>query len=112
MLFRPNHIDLIKQRIKRESRRAWKGKPKVKVGRFYPIMRDYRHKHNPDDGYILIEKLWRQRLGDMSEQEAQAEGGYTLAEYKEVWIDINGSWNSDEVVWVVDFDFKQNKEVN
>jgi hypothetical protein len=48
----------------------------------------------------------------MSEQEAQAEGGYTLAEYKEVWIDINGSWNSDEVVWVVDLDFKQNKEVN
>ena len=112
MLFRPNHIELIKQRIKTESRRAWKGKPKVKVGRCYPIMRDYRHKHNPDDGYILIEKLWRQRLGDMSEQEAQAEGGYTLAEYKEVWIDINGSWNSDEVVWVVDLDFKQNKEVN
>lgn len=109
MLFRPNHIDLIKQGIKTETRRAWKGKPKVKVGRYYSIMRDYRHKHNPDDGYILIAKLWQQRLGDMTEQEAQAEGGYNLAEYKQIWIGINGSWNDVQIVWVVDFEFRKEK---
>ena len=107
MLFKPKHIYLIKAGIKTESRRAWKGKPKVKVGRFYPIMRDYRHKHNPDDGYILIAKLWQQRLGDMTEQEAQAEGGYNLAEYKQ--IGINGSWSDDQIVWVVDFEFRREK---
>ena len=109
MLFKPNHIDLIKQRIKTETRRYWKGKPKVKVGRFYPIMRDYRHKHNPDDGYILITKLRQQLLGDMNEQEAQAEGGYTLNEYKQIWIDINGIWLDGEMVWVVAFEFRKVK---
>ena len=109
MLFKPNHIYLIKAGIKTETRRAWKGKPKVKIGRIYPIMRNYRNKHNQDDGYILIKKLWQQRLGDITEQEAQAEGGYTLNEYKQIWIDINGSWNDDKIVWVVDFEFKKYK---
>ena len=72
-------------------------------------MRDYRHKHNPDDGYILIAKLGQQRLGDMTEKEAQAEGGYTLAEYPEIWLEINGSWNDDKIVWVVDFEFRKEK---
>ena len=109
MLFKPIHIDLIKQRIKTETRRAWKDNPKVKVGRYYSIMRDYRHKHNPDDGYIIIKKLWQQRLGDMTEQEAQAEGGYFLLKYKQVWKEINGSWNDDDIVWVVDFEFRREK---
>ena len=110
MLFKPNHIDLIKQGIKTETRRAWKGKPKVKISKFYPIMRDYRHKHNSDDGYILIKTLLQQRLGDMTEQEATAEGGYTLEEYKQIWIGIHGSWNDDEIVWVVDFEFRRRND--
>ena len=45
----------------------------------------------------------------MTEQEAQAEGGYTLAEYKQIWIGINGSWSDDQIVWVVDFEFRREK---
>jgi hypothetical protein len=45
----------------------------------------------------------------MTEQEAQAEGGYTLDGYKQIWKEINGSWNDDEIVWVVDFEFRKEK---
>ena len=108
MLFKPNHIDLIKEGIKTQTRRRWESSH-VYIGHYYSIMRDYRHKHNPDDGYILIKKLWQQRLGDMTEQEAQAEEGYFLLEYKQIWKGINGSWNDDDIVWVVDFEFRKEK---
>ena len=46
----------------------------------------------------------------MTEQEARAEGGYTLEEYKCIWISINGNWNDDQIVWVVDFEFRRRNE--
>ena len=108
MLFQPQHIPLIKLGIKTETRRVWKA-PHVSVGRYYPIMRDYRHKHNPVDGYTLIREVFQQRLGDMTEADAYNEGGYTLAQYKQVWIEINGSWNPEQVVYVVKVGYKQSK---
>ena len=52
---------------------------------------------------ILITKVYTQRLGDMSEEEALKEGGYSLEEFKKLWERINGSWNPDEVVVAYEF---------
>lgn len=43
-------------------------------------------------------------MGDISEEDARAEGGYTVEEFKEVWKRIHGSWNPNEEVWVVEFE--------
>ena len=102
MIFQPEHIEKNKTGIKTETRRRW-DKGMAYVGRYYPCMRDYRHKHDPEDGWILVNKVFRQRLGDMSQEDAKAEGGYTLAEYIKVWIRINGGWNANEIVTVVKY---------
>jgi hypothetical protein len=108
MLYQPYHIVKIHEGIKTETRRKWKTQH-VKVGKIYPIMRDYRHKHNKDDGYTLIKAVFQQRLGDMTEKDAYAEGGYTMQEYQDVWRAINGSWNPDDVVYVVRFAYAKDK---
>lgn len=39
---------------------------------------------------ILITRVFRQRLGDVTSEEALKEGGYTVAGFRERWREING----------------------
>jgi len=45
-----------------------------------------------------------ERLGDVSESDARAEGVQSVAEFKELWASINGpsSWDANPWVWVVE----------
>jgi hypothetical protein len=45
----------------------------------------------------------RVRLGDLTEEDARAEGGYTLAEFRDLWRESYGAWNPDELVTVIRF---------
>ncbi len=47
--------------------------------------------------------VYLQRLGDMTEQDAWEEGGYTLEEYQKVWRISNGHYDPDVQVYVVKF---------
>lgn len=52
-----------------------------------------------------VARVYTQRLGDMTEEDARKEGGYTLEEFKKVWEEINETpWNPDEVVYVYEFE--------
>lgn len=46
-----------------------------------------------------------ERLGEISESDARAEGVQSVAEFKELWASINGpgSWEANPWVWVVEF---------
>lgn len=52
---------------------------------------------------LKITDVYRKRLGGFDEQDAKAEGGYTLAEFKKVWRSIHGRWDPDETVYVIHF---------
>lgn len=108
MIFQSEHIEVSKIGLKTQTRRRWDKKRAI-IGHYEPVMRGYRDKHNPNDGYILITGTYKQRLGDISEEEARAEGGYTRAEFIRVWIRINGIWRADEVVTVVKYIWKREK---
>jgi hypothetical protein len=56
--------------------------------------------------------VYEQPLGEMNETDAQREGGYTLAEFKETWEAINGedSWDDSKEVWVVEFEYAGNSD--
>lgn len=101
MLFKPYHVPLIKRRQKTETRRIWPHGPRVREGSIHQgktKMMTTRH-----FGHLRILKLWRQKLGDMTEEDAHAEGCQTLAEYREVWERINGSWDPSLEVYAVRF---------
>ena len=101
MMFTKGHLALIENGTKTQTRRAWV-KPRVKVGKYYPIQVDYRTKAK---GYIRILNVRQERLSEITEWDAKAEGGYTVASYMGIWIEINGSWNPNQFVYVVDFEY-------
>lgn len=112
MLFSYQHIHLIKLGIKTQTRRAWK-RQCVKVGNLYPIMRNYREKHNRKDGFILIKEVYKQELGVMPRQDAYDEGRYTPQSYIKIWKKINHSYNPNQIVYVIKFRYvSTNKRCN
>jgi ParB family chromosome partitioning protein len=50
-----------------------------------------------------IEDVERKRLGDFTEADAREEGGYTLAEFRDLWERSYGAWNPDELVTIIRF---------
>lgn len=102
MLFKPHHIEMIKSGTKTETRRNWKRKM-AKIGGVYPVQTKL-FQPKAECETIKANYVFRQRLGDMSEEEANREGGYTLNEYKAEFTRINGIWDDDLVVYVVGFE--------
>ena len=98
LIFKKEHIRLILEGKKTQTRR--RHKRLLKAGKIYNIKSDWVHKTGHR---ILITRVYRQRLGEITPEEAMKEGGYTLDEFKQVWIRINGCWEPDEVVVVYEF---------
>ena len=50
---------------------------------------------------LEVTDVYRKKLVDFDEEDAQREGGYTLAEFKGVWKSLHGQWNPNEAVYVI-----------
>ena len=98
LIFKREHIKLILEGVKTQTRR--RHIRLLKAGKIYPIKRDWTHS---TPHRILINRVRRQRLGDITPEEARAEGGYTVTQFMDVWRRINGRWDPDEVVVVYEF---------
>ena len=107
LIFKKEHIDLVLKGIKTQTRR--RHQYPLKAEKIYDIKKDWYHKTGHK---ILITKVYRQRLGDITPEEAMKEGGYTVREFIEVWIRINGSWDPDEVVWIYEFKVIETPRLN
>ena len=57
---------------------------------------------------FLVTSLTRQRLGDMTDEHAQAEGYPDLEMYKDIILKmhVGMTWNADSLVWVHTFAIK------
>lgn len=103
MLFQEEHIDLIKEGKKVETRRDWKSK-QAKEGAIHACQTEMLQPRHECDTFIEIEDVRKEKLGEMSPLDALNEGGYTLEEYKGEWEDINDEgWDPDKEVFVVSF---------
>ena len=104
MLFQPEHIDQIRTGEKTATRRDW-DRPQAVAGNVYQATTDMFVSHDECDCYIRATDVYQQPLGEMSERDAQLEGGYSLAEFRDLWRDLNGAWDPDALVTVVEFDY-------
>lgn len=103
MLFRPEHIKLIASGCKTATRRLWK-KTHAKPNGVYPVQIRMFQPRKDCSAFIRATTVYQQRLGDMTEKDADKEGGYTLKEFKRVFEDITKTkWEDDLVVWVIEF---------
>jgi hypothetical protein len=86
---------------KTQTRRPINPRYSYKVGRIYGIR---SHWFQKSVAHILITGKRIERLGGVTLEDAEKEGGYTVEEYKREWKDIHGEWNPDLQVYVYDFD--------
>jgi len=101
MLFKKYHVLPMYIGIKTYTRRFWKY-PR-RVGSIHKCVHDYS---GFSFGELVIEDIYRQPLGMMTESDAYKEGGYTLKEYKITLEMITKKpWDDASVPWVVKFRF-------
>jgi len=53
---------------------------------------------------LEVTDVIRKRLSDFTDADAEAEGGYTLEEFQDLWRRSYGGWNPDELVTIIRFD--------
>ena len=99
LIFKKEHIELILQGKKTQTRRTHRHS--LGIGGIYDIKRNL---YEATGHKIVITRRYRQRLGDITPEEALKEGGYTVEEFREVWRWINNcAWDPDQVVTVYEF---------
>lgn len=91
--FSKQHADSVVKGVKTQTSRKAKD-PKLQPG---SIVRA-QITHFAD---LEVIDVYRKKLVDFDEEDAQREGGYTLAEFKEVWKSLHGQWNPNESVYVI-----------
>jgi len=102
MMFKRELLDLVISGRKTQTRRRHKNLLKEKQK--YVVKRNL---YKNTEYYIQIKKVYPQKLGDVSEEEARKEGFSGLNEFRDAWIRINGSWDPEMDVVVYEFELKE-----
>jgi len=99
-LSKRKHIQKILHEEKTQTRRTHKHT--WKIGEVYALRDQWFRK---PQGYILITRKFRQRLGEISLEDVKKEGYNSLKEFCNAWEEINGkgSWDPEQTVTVYEF---------
>jgi len=99
ILFKQKHVQLILDGIKTQTRRI--GKKRWNIGAIHMCKTSF--KKGADFAHVKILDAREELLGDMTLEDAHAEGYESIEDYKRVFIEIYGAWNDEMPVWVVDY---------
>jgi hypothetical protein len=98
MLFKKHLLHKVLDGSKTQTRRIHKRN--LKVGRTYGVT---CRRYDKAVGYITILRTSQQRLGDITLEDAKAEGFSNIEEFKKAWISINGEFNAEQMVTAYEF---------
>jgi hypothetical protein len=107
LMFSETHLEQVVSGEKTQTRRRWDA-PRVTPGKSYRAVRSdvsgsMFTKREDAPAYVLIEDVWEEPLGDITEEAAQKEGNYTREEFVAEWERIHGEWTPELPVYVVEF---------
>ena len=101
MLFKESHIPMILNGTKTATRRNW-AKPYVIVGHSYPVKTKMLSKET--HCRIKVLKVFKQKLKEMTQADCIKEGYFGRKEFQIIWEKINGFWNPEMEVYVIEFE--------
>jgi len=97
--FRLNHVQLILDGVKTQITKKGIPDSKIKTGAVI-----YAAVWEPHFADLHITSVERKRLKYFTEEDAKAEGGYTLEEFKKMWKNQYREWNENELVYIIHFE--------
>ncbi len=98
--FRLKHAEMIKRGTKTQTSRKGLPDPNIRPGATI-----FASIYEPKYLKLKVRGIERKRLGDFTADDADREGGYTLAEFKKVWAEIHEEgWDESQLVQVIKFD--------
>ena len=98
LVFKEDNLLKILEGRKTQTRRT--SRNELRIGKVYPIRCRYFERAKDK---ALITRKFKQRLGDISLEDARKEGFDSLEEFQACWTRIHGSWNPDIIVTVYEF---------
>jgi len=109
LLFKTEHVAPILDGTKTQTRRLWPKGCRVKAGNVYQA-RTRMLDASSTFARLRILRVWRERLGDITEDDAHAEGYPSRDAYLDAFQDINRLWRASlwaftlsSEVWAVEF---------
>jgi len=99
ILFKPEHVHPILEGRKTETRRL--GKKRWNVDAIHQCR---TRLFGQPFAKVRILEVRREPLGALNNDDARAEGYESREAYREVWERIYGSWDANQLVWVVRFE--------
>jgi hypothetical protein len=102
MMFNKDLLEMVLSGRKTQTRR--RHKQPLKEKQKYVVKRNW---YKNTEQYIQIKKVYPQKLGDVSEEEATKEGFSGLDKFRDAWIRINGSWDPEMEVTVYEFELAE-----
>jgi uncharacterized protein YhfF len=104
LLFKDRHIPLIREGTKTATRRDWDEEyPRPDEGSVRGAVTEMFTPREEIDCWIRILDVYQEPLGEMDHDDARKEGGYNLEDFEEAWRQINGDYDPEQVVDVVEF---------
>lgn len=98
-MFDENFVEPILEGRKTATRRAWKH-CNMKLDSVQTLMSGYSKFRI--FGKAKIESVSKQKLSEMTEEDARKEGFERLSKFKEYWNKF-GDWNPEQEVWAISF---------
>ena len=106
LLFKPRHIEAIRDGVKTATRRDWaEGYHRPSEGDIRMAVTEMFTSDEECDCYLRVTDVYQEPLGEMNHEDARKEGGYGMDDFREAWEQINGEWEPDLVVDVVEFEY-------
>jgi hypothetical protein len=100
LLFKRLFISKIREGFKTQTRRL--KKPRLTLGKIYNLRENYKSVL-PDK--ILITDLFQQFLGEISQEDIHKEGFESKQQFIEVWTEIYGYYDPNDLIWVIEFQY-------
>jgi hypothetical protein len=103
MIFQHDHLEAIRTGEKTATRQLSNAK-RLTTGEIHRAVDDGRAPRS-EGCFLRVTDVYRQRLGEMTDADADREGGYSLAEFRELWREVIGEWDPEERVVVYEFEY-------